>query len=549
VARGDDTTVGFPGDPGGEQAAPVRGRPWGRRAAGIAGIAGIAGVVGLLGFALRPAPGRRALPSAPAARARPAIAVLPFVNRSRDAAQDYVADGLTEALTTDLSEIGGLKVVSRASTEPYRATAKPLPEIAAELGVDDLLSGSVLREGDHLRISARLVEARSGRTLWEKGYDRTMSDIPALQCEVSQEIARETQVQLTSRDQARLARAHAVRPEVYDDYLRGRYQWNRRNLDGMGRAISYFAQAIAKDPNYAPAYAGLADSYNIAAILRGTRQTIPQARAAAQKALELDETLPEAHASLGVIHLLYDWDWGKAETELRRALELNPNYATAHQWYWVELAALGRLPEAQREIELARELDPLSLVIEGAYAEQLFALGRRTAWETEVRKIQKKEPSYLPLLLDLAQVAAAEGRPDEACRQYQAALGARHLGDVALEMERARGAQGSRAALEQGAKSLAAQTPVPSIPKTEIAWLFAAAGDRDQAFEWLEKALQERTTQLLWLGISPEWENLRADPRYADLLRRMGLRRAEKRPRPAGWRARPEPPVRAGARS
>ncbi|MEA2692129.1 MAG: eukaryotic-like serine/threonine-protein kinase, partial [Acidobacteriota bacterium] len=348
--------------------APRRARRWGRWAAGTAAAILVAG---LAAFAPRPAPGRRALPSAPAAgrAARPSIAVLPFENLSRDSEQDYMADGLTEALTTDLAKIGGLKVVSRTSSEHYKATAKPLPEIASELGVDNVLEGSVLKVGGRVRISAKLIEARADRSVWAESYDREMSDILALQSEVSRAIVRETQVQLTPQDQARLALGptRTVQPEVYEAYLKGRYQWNRRNREGIEKAIAYFEQATAKDPTYAPAYAGLADAYNFMSYLRVSPEAMPKARAAVLKALALDDALPEAHASLGNILFDEDWDWAGGERELRRALELNPNYATAHHWYWAALVILGRWPEARREIELAHELDPLSLVIETAY--------------------------------------------------------------------------------------------------------------------------------------------------------------------------------------
>jgi TolB-like protein/Flp pilus assembly protein TadD len=506
-----------------ERPAPGRARrvlqawPW---AAGIA--AAVLGA-GLGAFALRPSPepGARPLVRTATGPLRPSVAVLPFENLSRDPGQDYMAEGLTEALTTDLAKIGGLKVVSRTSAEHYKATAKPLPEIASELGVDNVLEGSVLRVGGRVRISAKLVEARADRSVWAESYERDFKDILALQSEVSRAIARQTQVQLTPQDQVRLARNRTVQPEVYEAYLRGRFEWNRRSRQGIEKAIAYFAQAVAKDPTYAPAYAGLADSYSLLPNLRVSPEAIPKARAAAQKALALDESLPEAHASLGYIRFVYDWDFAGAERELRRALELNPNYATAHHWYWVDLTVLGRTAEAEREIDLARELDPLSLPILGAYAEQLRILGRRSDWQAVVQKILDRSPDYDPVRQEIVQVAVTEGRYDDACREYEKVLANEKLKELARAMEKTRRQKGAQAAFEEVARRLAARGPHLPVSPVDVAWLYAAAGKRDAAFEWLEKAFQQRTPPLLWLGLS--WDNLRGDPRYSDLLRRIGL--------------------------
>jgi serine/threonine-protein kinase len=510
-----------------ERTAPRPVRRWRWWAAGSAAALLVAG---LAAFTLWPVHGRGVLPRAPlAGQARPSIAVLPFENLSRDAAQDYMADGMTEALTTALAKIGGLKVVSRTSAMYYRTAAKPLPQIASELGVDDVLEGSILRAGDRVRITVKLVEAKTDRSLWAESYDREMNDILELQSEVSRTIVRATQVQLTPQELAGLAHTRPVDPEVYEAYLQGRYHWNQRNREGIEKAIVYFEQAIAKDPTYAPAYAGLADAYSFVSYLWVSPEARPKARSAAQKAVELDDTLPEAHASLANILFDQDWDLAGSERELRRALELNPNYATAHQWLWVNLVILGQWSEAQREIELARELDPLSLVIQTAYAEQLRFMGRRTAWEAEVRKVLTKDPSFIPMRIELSQHAVAMGRLDEACREYEKVLSAESLGNFARRMERTRGREGAQAAFKEVAQSLTALGPDLPVPTTEIAWLFIAAGQKDQAFKWLEKAYQQRSPDLLWLGVWPTWESLRTDPRYGDLLRRIGLPRIPER--------------------
>jgi serine/threonine protein kinase/tetratricopeptide (TPR) repeat protein len=488
------------------------------------GAAIVALVAGLAAFTLRPVAGHGELPRvSTVAQARPSVAVLPFENLSRDAAQDYLADGLTEALTTDLAKISGLKVVSRTSAMFYRSATKRLPQIALELGVDNVLEGSVLRVGNRIRITAQLVEAKADRSVWAESYDRKMRDILELQSEVSRAIVRETQVQLTPQELARLSHARPIDPEVYEVYLKGRYQWSRRNREGIEKAIAYFEQAIAKDPNYAPAYAGLSDAYSFVSYLQVSPEAIPKARSAAQKAVELDDSLPEAHASLGNLLCDQDWDFAGSERELRRALELNPNYATAHHWLWADLVVLGRWSEAQREIELAHELDPLSLAIETAYADQLYLTGRRTAWDAEVRKILTKDPNFSAARLDLSQFAAAMGQLNEASRDYERVLSAEGLADLARRMELTRGREGAQAAFKETARSLAAMGPDLPVPTAEIAWLFIAAGQKDQAFEWLEKSYQQHSPELIWLGVWPSWESLRTDPRYKDLLRRVGL--------------------------
>jgi len=294
------------------------------------------------------------------------IAVLPLENLSGDPGQDYFADGMTDELITNLAQLRSVRVISRTSIMQYKGTKKTLPQIGRELNVDAVLEGSVVRSGDRVRITAQLVDAATDQHLWAASYDRDLHDVLAWQDQAAREIASEVRIELTSTEQGHIGRAHSVNSEAFEAYLKGRYHWNKRSKDGLRKAEQYFQEAIQKDPNYAPAYAGLADTYilfanfNIAAPGRA----YPRAKEMASKAIQIDGTLAEAHTSLATLKAICDWDWSGAEQEFRRAIELNPSYATAHHWYAEDLLIrMGRQGEALAEIERARQLDPLSLQI------------------------------------------------------------------------------------------------------------------------------------------------------------------------------------------
>jgi len=294
------------------------------------------------------------------------IAVLPLENLSGDPGQDYFADGMTDELITNLAQLSGVRVISRTSIMQYKDTKKTLPQIGRELNVDAVVEGSVVRSGNRVRITAQLVDAATDQHLWAASYDRELRDVLTWQSQAAQEIASEVRIELTSTEQRHIGRAHSVNSEAFEAYLKGRYHWNKRSKDGLRKAEQYFQEAIQKDPNYAPAYAGLADTYilfanfNIAAPGRA----YPRAKEMASKAIQIDGTLAEAHTSLATLKAIYDWDRSGAEQEFRRAIELNPSYATAHHWYAEDLLIrMGRQAEALAEIERARQLDPLSLQI------------------------------------------------------------------------------------------------------------------------------------------------------------------------------------------
>jgi TolB-like protein/DNA-binding winged helix-turn-helix (wHTH) protein len=295
------------------------------------------------------------------------LAVLPLDNLSGDASQNYFADGMTDELITDLAQISALRVISRTSVMAYKGARKPLPQIARELNVDAVVEGTVLRSGDQVRITAQLIEASTDKHLWSQSYAGELRDTLSLQNRVAGAIADQIRINLTPQEQATLKNVKVVNPEAYESYLKGRYFWNKRTADGLKAALAYFKQAIEEDPKYAQAYSGLADTYALLGDweygVLAPNEAYPKAKAAAIKALELDNTLSEAHTSLAFSLDVFDWDWESAEREFRRAIELNPGYATAHHWYAWHLSEMGRNSEAVAEMRKAENLDPLSLII------------------------------------------------------------------------------------------------------------------------------------------------------------------------------------------
>ena len=349
-----------------------------------------------------------------------AVAVLPLENMSRDPEQDYFADGMTEALITDLAQIGALRVISRTSAMQYKGTRKPLPEIARELNVDAVVEGSVLRFGNRVRITAQLIHAASDQHLWAKSYERDLGDILALQSEVARAIAKEVKIKLTPHQQARLTCARPVNPEAYEAYLKGRYYWNKFTEEGFKRSLEYFKQAIEKDPVYASAYAGLAESYATLGFFSTVpKEAFPKAKEAALKALEIDDTLAQAHTSLGLSRLFYDWDRLTAEREFQRALELNPGYALTHHEYALYLMAMARLDEALVEEKRALELDPLSLRINTALG-WVFYFARQFQQAIEqYRKTLELDPNFVMAYWQLGLAYEQKAMYKEALEEFQ----------------------------------------------------------------------------------------------------------------------------------
>jgi TolB-like protein/DNA-binding winged helix-turn-helix (wHTH) protein len=326
------------------------------------------------------------------------LAVLPLESLSNDASQDYFADGMTDELITDLGQISALRVISRTSVMTYKHARKPLPQIARELNVDAVLEGTVLRSGDQLRITAQLIEAATDKHLWAQSYDGELRNALSLQNKVAKAIADQIRINLNPQEQAALKSVRVVDAEAYESYLKGRYFWNKRTAEGLKAALNYFNQAIAKDPKYAPAYSGLADTYALLADweygVMTPKEALPKAKAAAIKALELDSTLGEAHTSLAFCLDVFDWDLDSAGKEYQRAIELNPGYATAHQWYASHLIVLGRNDEAIAEMRKAESLDPLSLIISADLADFLVVAHAYDESIRESRKTIEMDPNF-----------------------------------------------------------------------------------------------------------------------------------------------------------
>ena len=450
----------------------------------------------------------------------PSLAVLPLANLSGD--PEYFVDGMTEALISALGNIGSLRVISRQSVIGYKTSRKTIPEIARELGVDMFVEGSVLRAGQRVRINAQLVRASPEKQLWARSYERDFRDVLSLQSDIALAIATEIRVRLTPQEKARLSGAKPVDPAVQEAYLKGRYYWNLRTAEGTQKAIASFEQAIALDPGHAPSYAGLADTYAVLGYQSPTPvEMFAKAEAAAARALALDRHLAQAHASLGLIRFFHDWDWKGAEKEFRLALAGNPNYATAHQWYWAYLEAIGRRKEALEEILLAKQLDPLSPVTGLDVAVHYsFSHDHDRAIE-ECRKTLELAPRFAPAEVWLWVAYDHKGMKKEALRHYLESMRLSGYSESADAVKGVNAKSGYAAAMRTAAEELTRLSKTRSVDSNQIAWLWAAAGEKEQALRWLEQAAERRAAVLVWLNVAGEWDALRDDPRFQTLLRRM----------------------------
>ena len=455
------------------------------------------------------------------------LAVLPLENLSGDPEQEYFVDGMHEELIARLAKISALKVISRTSVTRYKGERKPpLPEIGRELGVDAVIEGSVRRSGDQVRITVQLIEAATDKHLWAESYQGDLRDVLALQSDVAQAIADEIRIALTARERASLSGAGPVNPQAYEAYLKGRFYWNKRSSAGLLKGIEYFNEAIQQDPNNALAYAGLADSYSQLAY-RGhsaPSEAYPRATATAKKALEINSDLAEAHAAMGFIRFNYDWDWPGAEREFRLALKLNPSYAEAHHWYSHYLIDTGRVEESLAESKRALEFDPLSLIVNTHLGvHYLFARQCDLAVE-QLKKTVEMDPSFYSAHLKLGQAYQCKGAYRESVAELQQAKSL--SGDVtetvaALAVTYARSGNKDEAVKLMGElKRMSQRTYVSPY---DIATIYTALGDKNQALAWLEKAYQQRANGLVELKVEPAFDPLRSDPRYHDLLRRVGL--------------------------
>jgi TolB-like protein/Flp pilus assembly protein TadD len=454
------------------------------------------------------------------------LAVLPLDNLSGDASQGYFADGMTDELITDLSQISALRVISRTSVMLYKGARKPLPQIARELNVDAVVEGTVLRSGDKVRITAQLIDASTDKHLWSQSYEGELRDTLALQNRVAGAIADQIRINLTPQEQAALKNVKVVNPEAYESYLKGRYFWNKRTAEGLKVALAYFNQAIDEDPNYAQAYSGLADTYALLGdwqyAVMTPKEAFPKAKAAAIKALALDSTLGEAHNSLAFILDGFDWDLDSGGKEFQRAIELNPGYATAHHWYAWHLSLLGRYDEAIAEMRKAENLDPLSLIINADLAELLVLAHLYDESIRQSRKTIEMDPNFALAHNQLAQAYLQIHMYDEAVAELEKAvqLSGRSPTCVA-NLARAFVASGNRSEAVQLLKELKKRASPGYSNAAEIAMIYASFGDMEQAMSWLEKGYEERFNPGVLLR--PGFDPLRSDSRFQDLLHRIGL--------------------------
>ena len=456
------------------------------------------------------------------------LAVLPLENLSGDASQNYFADGMTDELITDLAQISALRVISRTSVMVYKGARKPLPQIARELNVDAVVEGTVLRSGDQVRITAQLIEASTDKHLWSESYEGELRDTLALQNRVASAIADQIRINVTPREQAALRNVKVVNPQAYGSYLKGRYFWNKRTADGLKAALAYFTQATEEDPNYAKAYSGLADTYALLGdwqyAVMTPKEAFPKAKAAAIHALELDNTLGEAHNSLAFVLDGFDWDLDAGGKEFQRAIELNPGYATAHHWYAWHLTLLGRFDEAIAEMRKAENLDPLSLIINADLAE---LLGLAHSYDESIRQSLKTiemDPNFALAHTQLAQAYLQKHMYAEAVAELQKAVElSRDSPTSRANLARAYVASGKRSEAVKLLNVLKRRSSAGYSNASEIAMIYASMGDNDQAMNWLEKGFEERFNPGVLLR--PGFDPLRSDPRFQNLLRRIGLPR------------------------
>lgn len=462
--------------------------------------------------------------TAPAAPAIQSLAVLPLENLSADPGQEYFADGMTEALTTELAQISSLKVISRTSVMQYKGTKKPLPQIARELAVDAVIEGAVQRSGDRVGITVQLIHAPSDRHLWAKSYERGLRDVLELQRDAAHAIADEIKARLTPPEKLHLASAHPINSEAYEDYLRGHYYGEHNAAKG----VAYFQQAIQKDPNYALAYAGLANSYISLGMPWGgdmsPKEVLPQAKAAATKALEIDDSLGEAHLALARVIQLYDWDWPAVEKEYRRALELSPNDAMAHNSYGEYLQEMERNEGAFAEMRQAMALDPLS----SAGASELgYIFYTARQYDQAIRAFQKAlelDPDYVEAHVGLGWVYGEKKMYREAIAELEKAanLGNRHDLIVA-SLGKVLGDSGRKQEARKPLEELEERSKHRYISPCLIALVQIGLGEKDRAIASLEQGYSARDQWMLYLKVDPHMDDLRSDPRFQDLLRRMNF--------------------------
>ena len=486
----------------------------------LVGLAAVVLVVAGVGYGLYRllTPGGEAISS---------VAVLPFVNASGDPETEYLSDGITESLINNLSQLPHLQVMARSTVFRYKGPQVDPLQAGRELKVGAVLTGRVTQRGDTLVIAAELVNVAQGNQLWGEQYNRKLTDILAVQTEIARAITDKLQVRLTGEQAERLAKHSTENTEAYQLYLKGRYHWNKRNPEGVRRALEYFQQAIEKDPTYALAYTGLADSYTIAGggyLGLPSSEAYPRGRAAALKALEIDDSLAEAHISLASAKFEYDWEWAAAEKEFRRGLELNPGYATGHQWYAEYLRAVGRQEEGLAEMKRALELDPLSLIINASLGWEYVFLRQYDRAIAQCRKTVEMEPRFPNARVCLMEAYLLAGRGADAVPEIQELAKLEGAAPEAVAaIRQAYERAGIKGLLQLRVDVLREEAKHGYVRPTLFAETYALLGDKEQAMAWLEKAYDERDGFLAYVKTWPFYDPLRDDPRFQALQRRMNF--------------------------
>jgi TolB-like protein/Flp pilus assembly protein TadD/tRNA A-37 threonylcarbamoyl transferase component Bud32 len=457
------------------------------------------------------------------------VAIMPFTNVGADPNTEYLSDGITESLISNLSRLANLKVMSHSSVFRYKGREIDPQAVGRDLKVRAVLTGRVVQRGDGLSISLELVDAQDNRQLWGEQYNRRLADVLQLQTEISREVSEKLRLKLTGEDQKRLAKPYTENTEAYQFYLKGRFYWSKFSEEGLKKAIEYFNQAIEADPNYALAYTGLANAYNVqgATGIAPPRDVWPKAKSALEKALAIDDTLAAAHSASGGMKLLFDWDWPGAERELTRAIQLNPNLADAHNLYGYYFQVIGRLDEATSEIKRAQELEPLSTEIGVDLASAYYYMRHYDAAIEQYRKTSELDPSLSPPpLFLLGQAIERKGMYDQAIAECQKALRI-HAHDPAIVsvLGYVYAVSGRKSEAQKLLNELMDSWKQRYFSPIDVALVYTGLGDKDQAFAWLDRAYEARDGQLIWINVEPELDSLRSDARFTDLLRRIGIPR------------------------
>ncbi len=454
------------------------------------------------------------------------VAVLPFANANGDANTEYLSDGITESLINNLSQLPNLRVMARSTMFRYKGKEADPQKVGQDLRVGAVVSGRLLQRGDTVIVQAELMDVGKGSQLWGGQYNRKAADVFALQEDLSKEISEKLRLRLTGEEKQRLKKRYTENAEAYQLYLKGRYHWNKRTGEGMNKGVEYFQQAIEKDPNYALAYAGLADSYAMLGAygLLRPETAYPRARTAATKAIELDDTLAEPHTSLLAVKLDYDWDWPGAEAEFQRSVQLNPAYPIAHHWYAMYLAAMGRREQALATISRARELDPLSVPI-NTHVGVVHYLGHQFDQAiNRIRDALELDPNYVVAHWYLGQAYAEKGMYEDAIVESQRAVTLSPGNPKFLAtLGYAYALSGNRGEARKLAQQLNELGKNRYVSPLDVAYVYAGLREKEQAFAWLKRAHQERSWGMYRIKVDPKLDRLRSDPRFQDLLRRMGF--------------------------